>query len=726
MFSINYKKLYVNQLSSNDCGCAALASVCKFYHFNVSLNQIKHIAKPRKGLGSSIWELGKVAEDLGFETQAVKLSPSSLDDAFTLPAILHLQLKNGATHFVTLYRITSKHIHVIDPATGHDVYTKEELWEISQGYCLLLQPTPKFELTKIHYKDQDKSIISSFFFDVIHKNTHIFVFSLLVSLLVVLMGIVFSYSFQAVIDYIVADSRMEMLSGLIVGFGIVAVLKCVFSMIQQQLRLKLDLRVNVPVIEKYYQHILKLPLSFFDNTEIGDIVIRCQDALTIKDFFIETITTIVLNAPMIVFSSIVLVFISTRMFIIILLSVMITATISLALRGAFQRLVNKEKAQSSAFQNQLIDSLRNIHTVKAFCKEDLYERKLLNSFSEYTQTSYKRGRLMNVQTTLQGLLVSAGNVALLGVSAYLIISSAITTGTMMTFFSVSSLFFESVLMIVSLIYSFESYRVSCKRVSELYSEEEENYHDHVAADLESKDSVSTFEGSIEADNISFGFGYQHKTIDSVSLSIKPGSKVAFVGESGSGKTTFAKLISGLYTPQKGNIIVSGNDISVINKHDLRKHFSIVAQKPEMFSDSVYNNLIFGANDEKSADRLTHVLEETDSQKLANSENACDLSQGEQQKLSIIRALINDGDIYILDEATSNLDCFGEKKIIDLFLNMNNKTVVFITHKLSLIQNCDQIFVFHDGKVVEKGIHEELMKLDGQYRKMWDVQNGCVK
>lgn len=723
MSLINYRKLFVHQLSANDCGCASLATVCKYYHFDVSLNQIKHIAKPQKGRGSSIWELGKVAEEIGFEVQPVKLSPSSFEEDFSLPAIIHIKLPDGTNHFVVLLKITGNTIHVMDPDSGYEAYTKEEFWNISEGYCLLLNPTDEFYKTQKKYKDQDKSIIKSFFLDVMNHNTIIFVVSLLVSLLVVLLGIVFSYSFQFVIDLIVADSMLELVSSLIVGFGIVALLKSLFSMLQQHLKLKLDLRVNTPVIEKYYKHILKLPLTFFDNTEIGDIVIRCQDALSIKDFLINTISTITLNTPMIILSSIVMIKISVRMFTIISLTVVISALIAILFKESFQRYVRKEKVHSSIFQNQLIDSLKNIQTVKSYCKENLYDKKLMSSFSNSIQAEYKRGKLMNLQSTLQSLFVNGGNLALLGISAVLIVSSTITSGTMMTFFSVSSLFFDSILVIVSLIFEYESFRVSCKRVAELYSENEEDYHEHDAKKDDALEASGSFDGSIRAENVSFGYAYQMKTIDNASISIKAGSKVAFVGESGSGKTTFAKIVAGFYKATEGRVLIDGKDIDSVDKHTLRKHISVVAQRPEMFADSVMYNLLFDSDDKDAIQKVQKAIEDTGAEKIANAENACDLSQGEQQKLSIMRALVSDGDIFILDEATSNLDCFGERKVVDLFLKKKNKTVVFISHKLSLVKDCDQIFVFKEGKIVESGNHKELLSAKGQYAKMWNEQNG---
>ena len=156
---------------------------------------------------------------------------------------------------------------------------------------------------------------------------------------------------------------------------------------------------------------------------------------------------------------------------------------------------------------------------------------------------------------------------------------------------------------------------------------------------------------------------------------------------------------------------------------MRERIRVVAQKPEIFTDSVKNNLIFDSTDLETMGKLKYALDVTSSEKLKNTENACDLSQGEQQKLSIIRALTKGGDIYVLDEATSNLDCFGEKQVVDLFLNkMQDKTVIMITHKLSLVENCDQIFLFDKGKIIERGNHTELMEQNGHYRKMWELQN----
>lgn len=719
---MKYRSLFVKQLSANDCGCASLATVCKFYNFDVTLDQIKHIAKPQKGRGSSIWELEKVSEEIGFTAQSVKLSEASLDSPFTLPAIVHFNLTDNLSHFTVILKVTKDHVHIMDPASGYEVYTKEDFWKICDGYCLILVPNQAFDDTKKKYKKTNKGIIKSFFVDVMHNNVPIFIGLIIASLFVVLLGTVYSYSYQTVIDVIVANSMQNLIWVLLFGFGLVSVAKILFTMLRQHLTLKFGMRVNVPVIDKYYRHILKLSLTFFDNTELGDIIIRCQDALAIKEFLINTIVTLALNIPMIILSVIVLTSISLSMFGVVLVSVILVSLLSILLRTRYQQYEQKEKMHSSKFQNNLIDSLKNIHTIKAYGKEKMYSEKLKSAFDEYTKIGYKKGNFMNVQSTVQSTLVSVANVILLAISAYLIISSVITAGTMMTFFSISAMFFESVVGIVGLIFGYESFIVSLKRLAEVHSEEEELMEETPSESTQIENN-GVFEGSIEVENVSYGYAYQTKTVDNISLSIKSGAKVAFVGQSGSGKTTFSKLISGLYKPTEGCIKINGKDISKVDKHSLRKHISIVSQKPEIFTDTVSNNLLFDAKDFETMGKLKYALEVTSSEKIKNTENACDLSQGEQQKLSIIRALTKDGDIFVLDEATSNLDCFGEKQIVDLFLNkMEEKTVIMITHKLSLVENCDQIFLFDNGKIIEQGNHSELMAKNGNYRKMWELQN----
>lgn len=244
--------------------------------------------------------------------------------------------------------------------------------------------------------------------------------------------------------------------------------------------------------------------------------------------------------------------------------------------------------------------------------------------------------------------------------------------------------------------------------------------------------IDTFREAIEYRNVGFSYNESKQVLKDINLTIPKGKMIALVGQSGSGKSTFVDLLPRFYDVRQGEICVDGTDIRNFALYDLRELMGNVNQDPILFNDTIYNNIAFGVenttqeaveNAAKIANAHEFILQTEHGYQTVIGDRGSKLSGGQRQRLSIARAVLKNPPIMILDEATSALDTESEKLVQEALDNlMRNRTSIVVAHRLSTIRNADMICVFHEGKIVEKGNHEELLKLNGIYTKLYSMQN----
>jgi len=253
------------------------------------------------------------------------------------------------------------------------------------------------------------------------------------------------------------------------------------------------------------------------------------------------------------------------------------------------------------------------------------------------------------------------------------------------------------------------------------------------------EDVKSLQGDIEFKNVSFSYGTRGKAISDVSLKIPFGSKVAFVGMSGSGKSTLLKLLMKFYQCEEGLILVNGKDINEYTNDSYRSRIGYVPQESLLFSGSIKENITWGCYDATQKKVLAasivaqaepFISRLPDKFNTMVGEQGSTLSGGERQRIAMARILVRDPDIIVLDEATASLDSISEQKITEtVYKHLSHKTVVMVAHRLSTIRDCDLIYVFNQGKLVEQGNHDSLLEADGKYAQMWRAQNEkryCLK
>lgn len=314
----------------------------------------------------------------------------------------------------------------------------------------------------------------------------------------------------------------------------------------------------------------------------------------------------------------------------------------------------------------------------------------------------------------------------MAIGALSIMDGEISIGDLLVFQTLSQYFTEPIQNLVSLQLTFQEAQIAMKRLSELMTLDRED------SKKEGLKNIS-LNGDINFYNVTFAYGSRPPVIKNISLTIKAGTRVAFIGESGAGKSTISRLLLKFIQPNDGKVTINGYDLEDINHNYLRAKIAYIPQNIELFTGTIIENIKVG-NPNATYEEIVTACKKSGAhefiEKLQNryetyvEESGSNFSGGEKQRIAIARSLVSNPELYIFDEATSNLDSFSEQKLQQLiFSQRTKKTIIIIAHRLSTIKECDLICFVENGKIIEKGNHEELMLLNGKYAEMTRLQSG---
>lgn len=709
----------VKQHDAADCGAACIATVCLQYGKETTITKLRDMSGTDIK-GTTVLGLVQTLQELGFEAKAARVTRESFDEKFTLPIIARVITSEGLTHFVVVHKIYSDKLLVADPAVGLKKISKNEFFDDFDGFAVFCAPTNAF----VADKTKTKGVFSRFL-KLLLAQKKLFILAIVGSVILTALGIASSFFNKILMDEILPYNLKNQLLAFCIGFGIIALFDLLLGAARQHLLLHLSIKIDMPLMLGYFDHIFALPMKFFGTRRTGDILTRFSDAGTIKEIFSTIALSLIIDIILTVVSGVILFFMNKILFAIIAVLTLFNAVLVYAFKKPYKELNIESMEKQSALNSQIIDSLKGVETVKSFGVETETMEKLENRYISALKTGYKASVTSNVQGTLSGFFNNIGNLVLMGIAALFVINGDITLGSMMAFMSLSSYFMDPIGRLVSLQMQIQEANVAMKRMSELYEVEEEQ--------KSSENTITDFEldGSVEVNNLTFRYGSRAPVLKDINIKVACGEKIALVGESGGGKTTLAKLILGLWQPEEGVVSLSGYNIEELNKKTVRRQIAYVPQNVELFSGTVEENIRLGKRDAvyeevKEACRLAGCdgfIEKMPAKYGTYLEEAgANLSGGERQRIALARALIKKPSILILDEATSNLDFVSEAQIYDTLFALDC-TLIIIAHRLSTVRKCDKVYVVDKNTVVESGTHNELLELGGVYRKIWDSQIG---
>ena len=537
-----------------------------------------------------------------------------------------------------------------------------------------------------------------------------------------------SYMLRPIINRFIAPTNgspsLTGLAGGLAAMALVYAVGVVSSYMQSKIMINISQNAICKIRGDLFSKLQTLPVKFFDTNSNGELMSRCtNDVDTIGEMLNNTVVqlfsaviTIVGTLSLMVYTNIYLTLVTLVMF-----PLFINAGKAVAKRS--QRYFSQQQSALGAVNGCIEEIVSGQKVVKVFCHEDeaVSDFKLLNDDLRRKQTAAQfTGGVMG---PLMGNLSQINYALTACVGGLLCIAKGFDVGGLTVFVNFSRQFSRPINEISMQVSSVFSALAGAERVFAIMDEEPET-------DLEGKICAKNIVGEVTFKDVTFGYG-SDAIIKNINLTAEPGQKIAFVGSTGAGKTTVTNLLSRFYDTQEGTITIDGVNIRDIRRDELRRNIAMVLQDTHLFTGTVMENIRYGrpdASDEdviaaaKTASAHSFILRLEKGYQTVLEGDGANLSQGQRQLLNIARAALSKAPILVLDEATSSVDTRTERHIehgMDRL--MKNRTTLVIAHRLSTIRNADQICVMHEGKIVERGTHDELIAMNRYYKKLVDMQ-----
>jgi ATP-binding cassette subfamily B protein len=762
---------WYKQLDSMDCGPTCLRMVAKYYKKSYSLQALREKTQIGKE-GVNLLGISEAAEAIGFRTQAIRITYNSLIKHAKLPAIIHWD----QNHFVVLYKVKPKStfqrktvLYVADPSKGLFTYSERDFmhhWvsnrnEIGkEGIALLLEPTTSF-----YEKSWEEGDIENNQLGLRNVIRYILpykslVVQLFIGILVAsLLQLFLPFLTQSIVDVGVNSANLHFIYIILLAQLALFTGRLVVEFVRTWILLHISSRINISILTDFLIKLMKLPISFFDNKKTGDVLQRMNDHSRIESFLTgSSLNTLFSLLNLVVFSVVLSIFNTNLLMVFAFASVLYTVWVMLFLKQR-KDLDHKQFAIAAKEKSITIQLVYGMQDIKLNGVEKSIRWDWEGVQAKMFKLRVKALQLSQWQQAGAFFINEGKNIFITFLSAKAVIEGQLTLGGMLAVQYIIGQLNSPIEQMVGFMQSWQSAKISMERLNEVHeieNEEPENrqllnelppaFAKRIVGGLSSTetnipilvnegtkygltslfDSPPISDSQIVLRNVTFSYvgAGNEPVLKNVNLEIPKGKTTAIVGTSGSGKTTLLKLLLRFYEPQKGEIKLDRTHLNSISHKTWRSHCGVVMQDSFIFSDTIARNIAVG-NEKIDISRLQHAVE------IANIQDFIEglpmryntmigaegngISMGQRQRILIARAVYRDPQFIFLDEATNSLDANNEAVIVNnLQAFFKCRTVVVVAHRLSTVKNADQIIVLNGGEITERGTHQELVKLKGNY------------
>lgn len=719
---------FYRQLDGMDCGPTCLRMIARYYGKKFSVQQLRENSYIQR-TGVNLLGISEAAESIGLRTTGIRTTIDKLKQQSKLPCILHW----NQMHFVVLYKIErakgKTYFHIADPAYGLLKYEEEELKKcwistrqggVEKGIAMLVETTPQFYETEpiryeklslwylLRYVRPYKKMIVQLFLGILGGS---------------ILQLIFPFLTQTIVDQGIGHRNMNFIQLILVAQLMLVFSRTLIEVIRRCILLHISTRVNVALISDFLVKLMKLPMRFFDSKLAGDLIRRIEDHRTIEAFLTQSVLNILFSVLTIIIFGVVLAIYSWKIFLVFLVfSAFYIGWVKLFMKKRAD-LNRKNFEQMALNQDNLMQLVYGMQDIKLLGCERQKRWEWENIQASLFRINLRSLNLGQWQQVGAVLINEVKNILITVMSATAVLNGDITLGIMLSIQYIIGQMQGPVEQFVYFMQQSQDATLSLERLGEIHGKEnEESDSVEVINRVSGKDSISL-------KNLQFTYGSEKskRIIKGIDLEIPAGKTTAIVGLSGSGKTTLIKLMLGFYPPTEGSVSFGETSLQRISFKEWRKHCGVVMQEGYIFSDTIANNIAPDA-DIIDKERLMYAVKMANIKEFIESlplryntrigSTGQGLSQGQKQRILIARAIYRNPDYLFFDEATNALDTDNEKAIQEnLEQFFKDKTVVIVAHRLSTVRNADQIVVLKDGIITERGNHESLISLQGDYYRL---------
>lgn len=690
------------QSETAECGLTCIAMIASYHGEGLDVGALRR-KFPTSLKGTNLKHLLSVAEGCGLVGRAVRCELDELD-CLQVPAILHWDLN----HFVVLTRVQGGDIWIHDPAVGQRKLKARECSRRFTGVAVELQPGSDFS-KKRDVQEMSIRQLWSRLDNLYRALATLFALSILIQL----AGIGAPYYMQWVVDHVLVTADRDLLVVLAIGFSLLMLTSTLIGTLRSWLVLRLSSVLNLQMGVNLLQHLLRLPLDFFEKRHIGDLVSRFSSLGQVRERMTTGIVETVVDGVMSIMVLVVMLLYSVPLTLLVLAAVVLYLILRLIWYKPLYR-ANEEAIRAGASeQSNFLENLRGIQTIKIFAAETFRLSMWQNRFTDLINSEIHLGKLGIGFSLLSGLIFGAENILIVYLAALSVLSGEMTIGMVLAFMAYKGQLSSRLSNLVEQWIAFRMLRLHLNRLADIALSEPEPY-DPVSFGVES----STRSGSYKVSGLSFRYGDNEPfVLEDVEFSIEPGEVVAIVGPSGGGKTTLMKLLAGLLVPNDGQIKFCGTDIRQLGLRGYRQQLAAVMQNDTLLAGTVMENLTFFDLEPnflrvQQCAKLAAIDEDIERLPMGYYSMVGDMgsqfSGGQIQRLLLARALYREPAVLLLDEATSQLDLANEYRIAERVRDLT-MTRIIVAHRPETIRQADRVFKIEAGKL--KQSNSELTAID---------------
>lgn len=698
---------FQQQSEHSECGLACAAMLIDFFVSKTKLSSLRKKYGVPNG-GYNLNQIKTVLAEYGVTSKAVKINSESIK-ALPQPFISYWNSK----HFVIVEKISSKFIYIVDPATGKKKISYKEFKENFSEIAMYVTNDNhrKFELPKFNF-----TILKN-----IKSNRQFIIRTLFISLVMQCLSLFIPYLIQFIIDGRLINLTQNILY---MFFLICLVIMAYFfsNMARTRIITTLQTSFDKDFLSMTIDQLLDLPYSYFVNRSKGELVYRINSNSYIRQILIEQVIGLIIDVLFFFIYMIVMFLYSGILSIFTLLVAIILCVFSYINARINQKISQNEIIILTKSQNMINELVNNIFTIKSTNSQKNIYNKWENNFCEQIEMEKEKAKYASFFSNIPQTIQAFYPLVIFLIGYILTTRQQITLGGVIAFSVIGSSFLTPMLSIMNYYNQLLMVKIYLERLLDILETPNES-------SLLGDKIISNYSGSVFLDNASYRYSrFSEEAVSNIILRIEPNEKIAIVGASGSGKSTLLKLAACLYQTTDGDVFYDGYNVKDINIHKLRENIGIVLQENVLFNGTFRDNITMGRD--FSTEEILKNIEATNLTDLIASfplgletnisESGQNLSGGQRQKISIARTIISDPKIIFLDEPTSALDNDSEKIVMNYLFNMK-VTLLVVAHRLSTIQKFDKIVVMDKGKIVEVGTHEELIKNNSYYARLYQKE-----